>query len=139
MSALSGLIILVAFVVAVIALRAKFNAGKQLSWEKAEGRITSSDVEMSGGYWVPVVKYEYSYQGRLYRSDRIRSLEISVNWRSPAESTVAKFSAGAPVVVYVNPADSTYSVLEPGGDSRFLPLLLVVSAALVGIGMWILA
>jgi hypothetical protein len=132
-------IICLAVVIAVIALRAKAISNRQHTWEKVEGTITSSNVEMSGGYWVPMIRYEYSHRGRTYRGDRVRSLEISVNWLSPAESAVAKFPENASVIVYVNPADSTFSVLEPGGDSRFLPLLLFMAIAVGSIGVWLLA
>jgi hypothetical protein len=135
MAVLGGILICAAVLIVSIAVRAKSNAKKQNGWDRVSGKIISSEVRLSAGYFDPVIKYEYTYVGRTYRSERVRSLEISVNWSLPGKGTVARFPADSEVTVYVNPQDPTYSVLEPGGDAKFLPLMVLISAALLFIGV----
>ena len=109
-------------------------AQRQSKWPRAEGRVLDSSLVL-GQYWHPRVSYEYTHDGRTFRSQRIRSLEIGMNWRGPAANDTERYPPGKAVTVYVNPDDPYFAVLEPGGHGWFLPFILSCSALLLFLGL----
>jgi hypothetical protein len=61
----------------------------------------------------------------------VKSLEVLVNWPGPARRLVEKYPPGAAVTVFVNQENPWDSVLERGGDPKFLPVMLSTSAVLL--------
>jgi hypothetical protein len=87
------------------------------SWSQAEGTITTSKtkrVPTRKGLeqLCPVIEYEFSHEGKLYKTDHWRFGNFSVGDKEGAETTVARFPVRAKVVVYVNSRKPTKSVLE---------------------------
>ena len=94
---------------------------------------------MTSGNYRHVIAYAYNYKGTQLQGDRLRSLQVLVNWRGPAERSVGAYPVGAAVDVHVNPEFPRESVLEPGGHSMFLPFILGFSSVAVGIGIWLIS
>jgi len=109
-------------------------AQRQKTWLRTEGRVLDSSLTL-GEYWYPRVSYEYTHDGRAFRSERIRSLEIAMNWRAPAAKDIDRYPPGKTVTVYVNPNDPCSAVLEPGGHGWFLPFIFSFSAFLLLLGL----
>jgi hypothetical protein len=114
-------------------------------WPSVPGRVVSSktvqrkagaigheekDAELRN---FAEVVYEYVVQGQSYRADRVSIGEDLGNYR--VEETLAKYPAGAHVMVHYNPTKPSEAVLErelPDSAFRFMFLLI---AGLVGIGL----
>jgi hypothetical protein len=107
---------------------------KQEMWLRTEGRILESSISL-GQYWYPRVSYTYTHDGREFRGEHVRSLELSMNWRSPAVNDIDRYPPGKLVTVYVNPDDPGSAVLEPGGHWWFLPFIFSFAAFLVLVGL----
>lgn len=111
------------------------HARRQLGWEAVPGRVCIAEVAMVGTrYFRPRIEYTYEHGGRQFRGAKVRSLLVLANWRGPAERLLDKYPFGSPVTVFVNPEDPRDSVLERGGDAKFFPLMLVVSAIFLIVG-----
>jgi hypothetical protein len=110
-------------------------ARKQLEWEPVEGSVCVSDVQFNSDFYQPRIEYTYSYRGRAFRGQKVRSFSLMVNWRGPAQRDVARYPLGSTVTVFVNPANPWDPVLERGGDRRFLVFILSVSAILLMMGL----
>lgn len=110
---------------------------KENEWEKVAGTITRACVRFDGEYFDPDFEYVYYTKGRQFRGNRLRSLMISVNWRSPSEKAVARYPSGMPVVVFVNPNYPRDAVLEPGGDEQFLPFIITLASFVLLAGIWL--
>jgi len=109
--------------------------------EVVEGTVTSTAVESQDDTYVPVVTYEYQFEGETYTNDQIK-LVGSVGFASPggAEAFLESYAAGDTVSVNVVPQTPSKSFLERGsagltmyGIIGFLGLLGLFSViALVG-------
>jgi hypothetical protein len=137
--AYGGVLIAIGIAIELASVIVRTHLRKQYGWTQVPGRIVSLSVQMMRGYYYPVVEYEYPHLGLMKRSGRIRSLEISVNWPGPANLTIARYPTGSTVTVFVDTTRSHESVLEPGGDTRFVPFMFVCSGIAVVIGVWLLA
>lgn len=124
--------------VAVVGVYLRSRARKQLGWERTEGTIRAASVTFDGRYFRPKVEYTYTHRGRALRGDTVRSPSTFVNWSGPAKRVVARYQPGAQVTVYVNPQNPHASVLEPGGDPKFLVLMLVLSVFFLVFGLMII-
>ena len=122
----------------VVAAFLRSRGRKQLSWEGVDGTITAARVTFDGEYYRPEIEYSYSYDGRALRGEKVRSFPLLVNWKGPARRVVAKYPPGSVVKVFVNPENPFESVLERGGDSRFLVLLLFIAAVFLIVGLALL-
>jgi hypothetical protein len=87
--------------------------------ETVQGTVQSTDVESqtgdSGKTYVPVVTYEYRFEGDTYTNDRIE-LVGSVGFDSPhrAEEFLQSYRAGDTVTVYVPPGTPSNAFLKRG-------------------------
>jgi|SRR6185437_11742435 len=93
-------------------------------WVQASGTILTSKIEkkyVSGagvttGEWefIPVIEYEYQYDGRSFRSSMRRPSNYSVGQIPEAEAIVARYPVGSGVCVFVNSKRPDVAVLEYG-------------------------
>ena len=89
-----------------------------LTWNSTMGTVLSSSVQTRRtGQSVstfPVVVYQYTVDGQMYQSQRIKAGEQFLNIRviGDAQATAARYPVGASVMVYYNPANPAESALE---------------------------
>ena len=101
------------------------------------GKVTKSyitDPVRKGTGTVPIVHYEYTLQGKTYKSDRI--FWGNTHNRCTIEASqkiVDKYKEGANVTVYYNPKNVRESVLERGAQG--IMIWLVACAFLIIIGI----
>jgi hypothetical protein len=91
-------------------------------WPQASGVIVTSRTERQcvgqaalgqSRYEVsPIIEYEFTHEGRLFRSSHWRLLNFSVGNSVSAEAVTSRYSAGSTVTVFVNPRNPMRSVLE---------------------------
>ena|SRR5690349_5231430 len=134
MTVLAGIIWGLAALVLVCGVLLRLRVQSQKKWHRVEGRVLESSLSL-GEYWYPRVSYEYTQGDRTFRSDRIRSLQIAMNWRAPASKDISRYPPGKLVTVYVDPNDPRSAVLEPGGHWWFLPFVFSFAAFLVFVGL----
>ena len=127
------------------------DASRCRKWEVVPGRIMdsffveSSDIHKSriGKTFIPDIKYEYSYRGETKFNNQVgyfgRDLQgLSQSFYEGSEKDVMDFLKTYPldsnVDVYVNPEDSSQSVLDTGLKfPMFMPLLYGFFMVLLGI------
>jgi hypothetical protein len=105
--------------------------GKSENWNRTTGIITKSvitDLSIRKGHGTcPIIHYEYSLDGRTYKSDRITWGNVhSSCTRSASAKVTDKYKEGKEVKIYYNPDNISESVLEPGA-AQGARLSLVVS------------
>jgi hypothetical protein len=115
----------------VVGLFAWSSARKQLGWEPVQGTIRTSGIVFDGEFYRAQIEYAYSWRGRLFEGTRVRSLTLLTNWRGPSQRRVNKYPVGSEVTVFVDPKYPRECVLERGGDPKFLPIVLLVSAVML--------
>lgn len=126
--------------VLVLAIAVKMREVKNAqSWHKTTGRVTHSEVraqkrrnmdDHEQTRSVPVVKYEYTVNGKRFSGDRISMAEIIPE--SDIESTLDRYPVGKEVTVYYNPSNPRQAVLERDLPVDFGKGLAAVFAVLGG-------
>ena len=86
-------------------------------WPKASGVIVTSTTVCQyagkGGEEVsPVIEYEFTHEGRSFRSSHWRLLNFSVGNSISAHAVTSRYPVGQSVTVFVNRRDPMRSVLE---------------------------
>ena len=82
-------------------------------WEPTQGQILESTFRMAGKKGAcPTVWYEFDYQGRTYQTDHWRIGNFSTGFPQSAEAIQSRYTAGAPVTVYIKAKNPMKSVLE---------------------------
>jgi hypothetical protein len=119
---------LAACVAVVMSLRAE----AQNRWPQVTGRIMRSGIQVGRSFF-PDIQYVLVFQGTTFRCSKVRSFLVEFGWPGPARRISNRYPAGSSVVVYVDLTDPNNSVLEPGGDPAFLPIVLTVFAAIAAI------
>ena len=76
--------------------------------QHTSGTVISSTVQVPAQ--VPLVIYSYSVGGTVFRGQRVRAADEPSD---TAAATVARYPAGAPVVVYYDPTNPSDALLEP--------------------------
>ena len=117
---------------ACVAVAMSLQAEAQSRWPQVSGRIMRSRIQV-GRSFLPDIEYAFVFQGTAFRCSKVRSFLVGYGWPSPARRIANRYPVGTSVVVYVDVADPSNSVLEPGGDPAFLPIVLAVAAAIVAI------
>jgi hypothetical protein len=143
-----GLIFLPMAVLFVVAVIAKMLEVKRASgWPTAVGRIVKSSTaaarhrsagEATTVKTVPAVEYEFSVGGRKVRGNRIGIGGDSGG--ADTEATLRRYTVGAAVTVYYDPANPKNCVLErgvPEGIGKGLAIIVGFVIALVGIVYWL--
>jgi Protein of unknown function (DUF3592) len=86
-------------------------------WPQTSGVIVASTTLRQyvrpGTYEVsPVIEYEFTHDGRSFRSDHWRPLNFSVGNSISAQAVTSRYPVGQSVTVFVNPQHPMRSVLE---------------------------
>ena len=105
---------------------------KPRSWERVTGKIISAQIKevpgpRGGTEYMPFIRYEFSYNGKSFESDRRRISNYISGMPEDAEAVYARYPVGKSVTVFVCPQKPKLTVLEYG----VTPLSWVV----VGIGI----
>ena len=119
------------------------------SWTPAVCTIESSAVKQHDGrIYSVVVSYSYTFQGKLFHSDRYNFLACPSNLRGWRDRVVAGYPPGLVATCYVNPRRPSEAVLnrnlhpdflwgQCNGPPLLIPLLLFVTGvALLGGSVW---
>lgn len=143
-----GLIFLPMVVMFGAAVAAKMLEVKRASgWSTAVGRIVKSGTaaarhRSAGGATtaktVPAVEYEFSVGGRKVKGNRIGIGGDSGG--ADTEATLRRYTVGAAVTVYYDPANPKNCVLErgvPEGIGKGLAIIVGFVIAVVGIVYWL--
>ena len=143
-----GLIFLPMVVLFVVAVIAKMlEVRRAAGWSTAVGRIVKSSTaaarhrsagEATTVKTVPAVEYEFSVGGRKVKGNRIG---IGGDSGGPdTEATLRRYTVGAAVTVYYDPANPKNCALErgvPEGVGKGLAIILGFVIALVGAIYWL--
>jgi hypothetical protein len=86
-------------------------------WPQASGVIvTSTTLRQYAGHGTyevsPVIEYEFTHDGRSFRSSHWRPLNFSVGNSISAQAVTSRYPVGQSVTVFVNPRNPMRSVLE---------------------------
>ncbi|GEP59231.1 DUF3592 domain-containing protein [Reyranella soli] len=143
-----GLIFLPMVVLFVVAVANKMlEVRRAAGWSTAVGRIVKSGTaaehhrfagETTTVKTMPAVEYEFSVGGRKIRGDRISVGEDSGG--ANTEATLRRYTVGAAVTVYYDPANPKNCVLErgvPEGVGKGLAILVGGVIVFVGIVYWL--
>jgi hypothetical protein len=143
-----GLIFLPMVVLFVVAVIAKMlEVRRAAGWSTAVGRIVKSGTaaqrhrsagEATTAKTVPAVEYEFSVGGRKVRGDRIGIGGDSGG--ADTEATLRRYTVGAAVTVYYDPANPKNCVLErgvPEGVGKGLAIIVGFVIAFVGVVYWL--
>lgn len=143
-----GVILLPMVVLVVGAVAAKMlEVRRASSWSTAVGRIVKSGTaadhhrfagEATTVKTMPAVEYEFSVAGRKVRGNRISIGEDSGG--ANTEATLSRYTVGAAVTVYYDPANPKNCVLErsvPEGVGKGLAILVGFVIVFVGIVYWL--
>jgi len=115
------LIVAVALVATRVRRIASSGRSTALSWPHTTGTVLSASLQVSqqgsGRQELPLVFYAYQVNGQVFRGNRVRvgdelGRNRSAGTDNSASSTVARYPAGAPVIVYYDPTDPSCSALE---------------------------
>jgi hypothetical protein len=128
-------LISVAIAVVFVSVRAVRVAKLERSWPLVPGLIVRCDVTHLSIYPRANIQYSYRFNGQPFVGQKIRSLFVYTNWSGPAEELARKYPKGATCCVAVDPVDPSNSVLEPGGDKRFLPLIVLCASFTLFVGI----
>lgn len=109
-------------------------------WPQVDGTIVNSTIKkqlvQAGGYqYIPLIDYEYSYEGKNYSSSKWRVGNYATGSSEDAEVIHSRYPIGGKVKVFVDPENSYNSVLEFGTTPLSwvcIVLGLFVTAALGG-------
>lgn len=114
---------------------------KTANWPGVPGVVRSSRIsfdssaDRTGG--TALVEYDYAVNGRPYHSNVRTPDDIVVGGNRAAAAVVARYPAGTPVTVFVNPADPADAFLEhtvvSTGGTLFLLLAGNAIAAAIAI------
>ena len=117
-------LLVIAGVGAVLFLRArKSTAVRSLAggWPHTMGTVLSATLQVStqgkARHEAPLVLYAYQVNGQVFQGDRVRVGDDLGRVRvagvaSSASSTIARYPAGASVIVYYDPTNPANSALE---------------------------
>ncbi|HTR43336.1 MAG TPA: DUF3592 domain-containing protein [Pseudomonadales bacterium] len=104
-------------------------------WPQVSGTIITSTIDAGQKEAQPVIEYEFTYQGRSYKSSHWRFGNYSTGYRFSAKDAISYYPAGQPVTVFVNVRNPAKSVLEatpsslcwvPFGSGLFLFVISIV-------------
>jgi len=121
------LILNTVFLGVIFFMRRKMAAVSQ--WPSTMGTVMMSTIEQrsssEGGYTdYPVVQYSYQVGGQAYQSHKLApGPEVG---GSGAGKVVARYPAGAQVMVFYNPQNPSDAVLERKAPAQWLMWLLLV-------------
>jgi hypothetical protein len=121
------LILNVIFLTIIFLMRRKMAAVRQ--WPSTMGTVTASSIEQrhsSDSGWVdyPVIQYSYQVGAQPYQGMKLApGPDVG---GSGARKVVARYPAGAQVMVFYNPQNPSEAVLETKAPAQWLMGLLLV-------------
>jgi hypothetical protein len=138
-----GSIVLVVLVLNAIFLGIIFSTRRKMAavsqWPSTLGTVSMSTLEQrrssdNNGYTnYPVVQYSYQVGGQLYQGMKIApGMEVG---GSGAGNVVARYPAGAQVMVFYNPQNPSDAVLETKAPAQWIMWLVLVITNLMLCGM----
>ena len=118
---LTGLIVM-ALAGALMLYRQGEKAVANQDWRRVQGTVTESQVDQRAARsnerqwdYKAIIHYRYEVDGRPYAGTQRRFPEPGYSTTEAPETEIAaRYPAGSPVWVYVNPANPAESVLETG-------------------------
>jgi hypothetical protein len=129
----TGIIVFVLFLLNVIFLAVIYFMRKKMAevsqWPSAMGVVQMSTIERrsdsEGGYTdYPVVQYSYQVNGQTYQSTkRAPGPEVG---GSGARGVIAKYPAGAQVMVFYNQQNPSDAVLERKAPAQWVMWLILI-------------
>jgi len=128
----AGIIVFVLFILNAIFLAVIYFMRKKMAevsqWPSTMGNVVMSTIDRrssSDGYTdYPVVQYSYQVNGQAYQNTKLApGPEVG---GSGARGVVAKYPAGAQVMVFYNPQNPSDAVLERKAPAQWLMWLLLV-------------
>ncbi len=117
----------VIFLGIIIATQRKVNAIK--GWSSTLGTVLMSDIEWrrsskGGSTPYPVVRYTYAVNGQTFQSNkRAPGSEVG---GTGARGVVAKYPAGAQVMVFYDPKNPSDAVLERRAPAQWVMWLIII-------------
>ena len=118
------------------------NYGGNRNWPSTGGQVVCSEVK---SYWCnfghspfgtcykPKVQYQYSIGGRTYLSNQISfgSPDIGNRHnRTPAEMYIYNYPPGKQVIVYYNPQNPAYAVMQPStAETEISSMIFIILIA----------
>jgi hypothetical protein len=93
-------------------------------WPRTSGVILASQCLRGPKSAVPVIEYEFNYEGKSFKSSHWRLGNYSTGgagFSTDAEAIAWRYPVGRPITIFVNPRDPTKSVLEANGSLFWLP------------------
>lgn len=127
-----GIIVFVLFILNAIFLGIIFFMRRRMAvvsqWPSTMGSVVMSTIDRrstSDGYTdYPVVQYSYQVNGQSYQNSKLApGPEVG---GTGARKVVAKYPAGAQVMVFYNPQNPSDAVLERKAPAQWLMWLLLV-------------
>lgn len=100
-------------------------------WRERTGRIYSSSIAKSYNVtdkeysYKPVIRYQYTYEGKDYRSKKLGVLSQNLGGFHFSQKMVDKYKLGEAVPVYVNPTQPSEAVLIKGPEYIALPSIII--------------
>jgi hypothetical protein len=130
------LILNVVFLGIIFFMRRKMTSVNQ--WPSTMGTVNNSYLERrhssdDGSTDYPVVQYSYQVQGQVYQGSKLApGPEVG---GSGAGKVVARYPAGAQVMVFYNPQNPSEAVLERKAPAEWLMwlILIIFGLALCGV------
>jgi len=131
------LILNVVFLVIIFFMRRRMAAVSQ--WPSTMGTVNASYLERrhsssdSGSTNYPVVQYSYQVSGQAYQSTKLApGPEVG---GTGAGKVVARYPAGAQVMVFYNPQNPSDAVLETKAPAQWIMwlILIIFDVALCGV------
>ena len=128
----TGIIVFVLFILNAIFLAIIYFMRKKMAevsqWPSAMGVVQMSTIDRRSsddGYTdYPVVQYSYQVNGQAYQSSKLApGPEVG---GSGARGVIAKYPAGAQVMVFYNPKNPSDAVIERKAPAQWLMWLLLV-------------
>ncbi len=127
-----GIIVFVLFILNAIFLAVIYFMRKKMAevsqWPSTMGTVVMSTIDRrstSDGYTdYPVVQYSYQVNGQAYQNTKLAPGPVVGG--SGARGVVAKYPAGAQVMVFYNPQNPSDAVLERKATAQWLMWLLLV-------------
>ena len=126
-----GIIVFVLFILNIVFLTILFFMRRRMAavsqWPATMGNVIMSTIQRRSsedGYTdYPVVQYSYQVAGQSYQSDKLApGPEVG---GSGARKVVAKYPAGAQVMVFYDPQNPSEAVLERTAPAQWLMWLIL--------------
>lgn len=111
-----------------------FRRNPEQLWHKVPGTIIISKIDFSDEIYRANIRYRYAFEGVAHEGCRLAPIQAWSSFRSTAAHFVDKYPVGQDVSVYVNPLDSSCSVLEPQQQPIAAITEMLMGLAMIGCG-----